>query len=254
MMLFFFLFIFGLAVGSFLNVCIYRLPLEKSIVFPPSKCPKCEHRLGVLDLFPVFSFLFLRGKCRYCKTKIYWRYPVVELLTGCGFLMAGLYAYDLISLLTAIYFISAMIVIFFTDLEHFMIPDVISIPGIFIGLGLAFINGSIISALWGVLIGGGLIWGVLLLGQLFYKKEVMGFGDVKLVAMLGAFLGRDNLIVMLYLGFLIGGVLGVLLILTKIRKREDMIPFGPALILGALPLFYYGDSVRLWWWGLMGLS
>ncbi|MFH1429330.1 MAG: prepilin peptidase [Candidatus Margulisiibacteriota bacterium] len=251
-MKYFLLFIFGLTVGSFLNVCIYRLPREKSVVFPPSSCPECGHKLSGLDLVPVLSFLFLLGKCRYCRNKIHWRYPLVELLTAAGFVLSGLMYTDHVAMGAAIVFISSLLVIFFADLDLFIVPDEAVIAGSIAGITMAFVQKTIFSALLGGVIGGGFLLLIAVIGRAIYKKDVMGYGDVKLAAMLGVFLGASNLIVALYLAFIIGSIIGVFLIVTGIKKKEDYIPFAPSLVLGALPVFFYGEIIRKWWFGLLG--
>ncbi|MFC1478393.1 prepilin peptidase [Candidatus Margulisiibacteriota bacterium] len=251
-MKYFLLFIFGLTAGSFLNVCIYRLPREKSVVFPPSSCPDCGHKLGWIDMVPVLSFIFLLGKCRYCRNKIHWRYPLVELLTAAAFVVSGMMHNDYLSIGLSIVFLSSLLVIFFADLDLFIVPDEAVIAGSIAGLAMAFVQKTILSALLGGAIGGGFLLLIVVIGRAIYKKDVMGYGDVKLTAMLGVFLGAVNLIVALYLAFIIGSITGIFLIVTGIKKKEDYIPFAPSLVLGALPVFFYGDALRKWWLGLLG--
>lgn len=249
------LFILGLVIGSFLNVCIYRLPREKSIVFPPSACPKCKHRLQAVDLIPVISFLFLRGKCRYCQTKISWRYPLVELLTSFMFVLSGVFFNAPLTIITSLVFVSVLIIVFFADLENFIVPDEAIIAGSIMAVISAFANQTIPESLIGATIGGGFFLFITLLGSFIYKKEVMGFGDVKLALMLGFFLGGVAPIVMaLYLAFIIGSIIGIFLIVTKLKSKDDFIPFAPSIILGALPVYFFAEPLHKWWLGFLHLG
>ena len=246
-MTFFFLFVLGLIIGSFLNVCIYRLPRALSIHRPRrSFCPACDHSLTTRDLVPVLSFLLQRGKCRYCRAPISWRYPAVELLAGIAFLLAGTIPVSWLQLIPILVFISVLIVLFFTDVEHYIVPDAVTFPGIVFFLAVSFLQGRLVDALWAMVIGAGFFILILILGKYFYKQDVMGWGDVKLVAMLGAFLGVPLLIGSLYLSFILGSVIGVFLLATKLKSRKDLIPFAPFLILGALPALYAGDAIKGW--------
>jgi len=208
----------------------------------------------VWDLVPVLSFLFLRGHCRYCGAKISWRYPLVELLTAGGFLFSGIVFADSLPLISALIFFSACLVVFFTDLEWMIVPDAVVFPGALAGFLFALLNKTLPDALLGAAIGAGFLWLVAFLGKAIYKKDVMGDGDVKLAAMLGAFLGLVHLIIALYLAFILGSVIGLFLLLTCRKKREDTIPFAPSLILGALPVFFYGGVFQTWWRGFLHLG
>ncbi|MFA5927677.1 MAG: prepilin peptidase [Candidatus Margulisiibacteriota bacterium] len=251
---YFLLAIFGLVTGSFLNVCIYRLPREKSIVFPSSACPSCGHSLGVFDLVPVLSFLFLSGSCRYCGEKITWRYPLVEMLTAGLFVFSGIFFHTPLAIATSIFFLCSLLVIFFTDLEHFIVPDQIVLPGVLIGLIIALLNNDLANAAWGAVLGAGFFWLIAKIGERIYKKEVMGYGDIKLSAMLGAFFGWQDLVIALYLSFIIGSVAGVLLIVTRRKKKDDYIPFAPSLILGAVAVFFWGSQIANWWLRIIGTA
>ena len=248
------LFILGAVIGSFLNVCIYRLPREESVVFPPSACPTCKHKLSPADLFPIISFLLLRGKCRYCQAKISWRYPFVELLTALAFMVTGIFFTNPIAIATTLVFVSVLIVIFFADLERCIVPDEAIIAGVAIAILSALVNKNLVGALTGAFLGGGFLYLITFLGKLVYKKDVMGFGDVKLALMLGLFLGGVSQVVMaLYLAFIIGSVIGIFLIVTKIKSKDDFIPFAPSIILGALPVYFFAGPMRLWWLGFLHL-
>jgi leader peptidase (prepilin peptidase)/N-methyltransferase len=210
----------GLVVGSFLNVCICRLPQEKSIVFPPSHCPKCEHKLMVPDLFPVISYLFLRGKCRYCGETISIRYPVVEILTSMLFLAVFLKFGAGFDFFFHAVFISILIAIAFTDLETQTIHDYFSFSGIAAGLLYGLYSGSLVYSLYGIVIGAGFFFFVRVLGQFIYKREAMGEGDVLLAAMLGAFFGPKGIILSIALSFLIGAGASLLLLISKLKKCD----------------------------------
>jgi leader peptidase (prepilin peptidase) / N-methyltransferase len=242
-----FVLLFGLAFGSFFNVLIYRLPLGKSLLKPPSHCPKCNHLIKFYDNIPILSFLILRGRCRYCRTKISWRYPLVETLTGVltviaiyhfGFTIRGLEA-ALLSLL--------FVPVFFIDLEHWIIPDSLDLPWIPVGLALGFVSGAFVGwkgALLGTLVGGGAFFLVMWFGKIAFKKEAMGFGDVKFAAMLGSFLGALNLLLIMVMASFLGSVIG-LAIMTSSRKdgKSSYVPFGPFLVMAALITIYFGEFI-----------
>ena len=185
------IFILGLIVGSFSNVCIYRIPKKESIVFPASHCPKCHSNISPKDNIPILSYILLKGRCRNCKSKISNQYPIVEFLTGLIYLIISLIYGLSIQTLIYIIFSSALIIIAFIDLNEQIVPDVISLPGIVIGFIISFFVTyiSFINSALGVLVGGGIILIIGLGGSVIYKKEAMGGGDVKLAAMIGAFLG-----------------------------------------------------------------
>jgi len=239
------IFILGLIVGSFSNVCIYRIPRNESIIYPASHCPKCRSRIQPFDNIPLLSFILLKGRCRNCKTKISIQYPMVELLTGLIYLI--IYLIYGLSVQTLIYIIlsSALIIIAFIDLNQQILPDVISLPGIMVGFILSFFVPyiSFINSALGVLVGGGIILVIGLAGSVIFKKEAMGGGDVKLAAMIGAFLGWRYIIISLFLGFLLGALVGIILILSKIKSREDTVPFGPFIVLGSFITLLWGEKI-----------
>ncbi|MDD5014749.1 MAG: prepilin peptidase [Atribacterota bacterium] len=249
--LIFILGLLGLIVGSFSNVCIYRIPKNESIIFPASHCPKCCSTIKPVDNIPLLSYILLKGKCRNCKSKISIRYPIVELLTGIIYII--IYLIYGLSNQTLIYIIlsSALIIIAFIDLNDQIVPDVISLPGIAIGFILSFFVPyiSFMDSALGVLIGGGIILVIGLGGSTIFKKEAMGGGDVKLAAMVGAFLGWRYIIVSLFLGFFLGALSGIILIVTKIKKREDAIPFGPFIVMGSLITLLWGEKIITWYIG-----
>jgi len=243
------IFVLGLIVGSFSNVCIYRIPRNESIIYPGSHCPKCRKTIKPIDNIPLLSFILLKGRCRNCKSKISIQYPLVEFLTGLIYLI--IYLIYGLSIQTLIYIIlsSALIIIAFVDLNQQIIPDVISLPGIVIGFILSFFVPyiSFVNSVLGVVVGGGIILVIGLGGSVIYKKEAMGGGDVKLAAMIGAFLGWRYIIISLFLGFFLGALIGIILIVTKIKKREDVIPFGPFIILGSFITLLWGKQIISWY-------
>ena len=239
-------FLFGIMFGSFLNVVIYRLPLDKSIVKPRSSCPQCGNQIKTRDNIPILSYLLLGGKCRNCKAKIPVRYPIVEFLGGALSVFAiyhfGLSMRGFETMALSLAFIA----IFYIDLDHTIIPDLITIPGSVIGFGISFIPGAFIDwrqSLIGLLIGGGLFFLVGLIGQFIFKKEALGLGDVKFAAMLGAFIGWQNLLLTLILASFFGSIIGIAAIYLQGKGRQSYIPFGPFLVLGAWISIYFGDSI-----------
>jgi leader peptidase (prepilin peptidase)/N-methyltransferase len=224
----------GLIAGSFLNVCIYRIPKNFSIVFPPSRCPKCKAKLKVKDLFPVFSYIFLKGKCRYCKRPVSLRYPAVELLTSALFIMLFMrYGFSL-DLLFLIPIFALLIVISFIDIEHMIIHDSLVIGGICLGLLHAAITNGLYVALAGMCFGFVFLFSLSFWAKFVLKKDSLGDGDIKLIIMLGSFLGLKRIFICIFAGSIVGAVVGVTLILLKAIGRNDQIPFAPFLSLGAL--------------------
>ena len=243
-----FVFFFGLLIGSFLNVCIWRLPREESIIRPGSHCPACSTVLGARDLVPVLSWLFLRGKCRFCGVKISARYPAVELLTGGLFLVTYLHYGLTPGLVAALVFSSFMVAITFIDLDHQIILDGMLALLAVCGLGLQLWTGSVgcVSMLIGAGVGGGLL---LLLAIL--SRGGMGGGDVKFAAALGFWLGWPGILLGLFLGFVLGGLISVLLLVTRLRGRKDFIPFGPFIAIGAWIALLYGRRILDWYFGFL---
>ena len=252
-----FAFIFGLTVGSFLNVCIYRIPLKKSIVNPPSGCTACGKRIKFYDNIPVLSYLILRGRCRHCGEKFSMLYPTVELATGL-ISMALLTRFNLLNHSLPQYFIfftfvSTLICISFIDLEHQIIPDAISIPGIIVGFILSFFFNHVtwISSLAGIVSGGGILFIVALVFEAITKKEGMGGGDVKLLAMIGAWLGWKAVPFVILAASLTGSVLGVIALLMARKGLRTRIPFGPFLALGAIVYIFFGQALVEWYFNLL---
>jgi len=255
-----FVFLFGAVVGSFLNVCIYRLPLEKSVVYPGSACVHCGKHIPWHDNIPLLSYFFLRGKCRFCKKTISFRYFLVELLTASMFLFLYFYFGRQAILLPHLIFISGLIVATFVDFEHRIIPDEVSLGGIVAGIILSImipqLHGyfpqqqgapayllSAWKSLLGVLVGGGSIYLMGMLGDFLFKKETMGGGDVKLMGMVGAFLGWKMSLLTFFIAPFFGAIFGIV---VKIRTKESLIPYGPFLALGALISLLWGDPILQW--------
>lgn len=239
-----FIFILGLIIGSFLNVCIYRLPLGVSIVTPPSHCFACGTRLKPGDLIPVISYIALRGRCRWCGAEFSARYALVELLTAFLFIwcfqVTGLGP----ELVKALIFISFLIVIAFIDYDHQLILDKVLIwlagTGVSINLGLGFTG--LTDMIAGSLFGGGLLLVIVIV-----SRGGMGGGDIKFAAALGLWLGWKLTLLALFLSFLLGGVGGIVLLALKRKGRKDFIPFGPFLALGAFISMLYGNSIIVWY-------
>lgn len=248
-MLYLLAFVCGAIVGSFLNVCIWRIPAGQSIVYPPSHCPQCGVRIRSRDNVPLLSYVLLRGRCRACGGAISIRYPVVEALTGV-MLVWLLYQFGVSpALAVSGLFVAALIVISFIDLDHQIIPDVISLPGIVVGLLLSILGQgpSVVDSVVGALLGGGLLYGVAVGYHAFTGREGMGGGDIKLLAMVGAFLGWRGVLVTLIVGSFAGSLVGMALIAARRADTRVPIPFGPFLACGALCALAFGDRLIQWY-------
>ncbi len=241
-------FILGLLIGSFLNVCIYRIPRHKSIIAPRSFCPACKRPIQPYDNIPVISYLLLGGRCRYCKTKISWQYPLVELLTALLFLFLYLNFGLGLELVKYLVFVSLLMIAAFTDLNYRIIPNVISVPGIV--LGLIMNSADYLNTILAVILGGGIFWFFRQLGIWIKKQEMMGWGDIKLAAMIGAFLGIANSLLALFIGVVLGVLVWTILMLVKIKKRKDYIPFGTFMVLGAIITIFWGSKILAWYFTL----
>lgn len=240
-MYYIFILLLGLVIGSFLNVCIFRIPREESISFPPSHCTNCDNKIKAYDLVPVISFLLLRGKCRHCGERISMKYPLIELITSVLFLALyikfGL-SFDLLKFIILICFI---IIIGIIDFETTDVYLKTTLPGIIIGIlfiAIGYFNGQEVwTYIFGGLLGGGVITAIVLL------TNGMGWGDVEICLLAGVFLGFNLTIVMLFLSFVTGGILGILLIITKKRSRKDYIPFGPFISVGVIITVFLGQQL-----------
>ena len=244
--------IFGALVGSFLNVCIFRLPNEESIIWPGSHCPHCKNAIKFYDNIPVVSYFLLRGKCRYCKGSISLQYPLVEGITALSSLFLIIKFGPSLSYLFYFAFVAALIVITVIDLYHQIIPDVISLPGIGMGLlaSLLIPQITLFNSLIGILLGGGSLFIVATFYQWLFKREGMGGGDIKLLAMIGAFLGWKAVLLTILLSSLIGSVTGILMVVVKGKDFKYAIPFGPFLSLGAVISLFYGEEIVRWYLAL----
>lgn len=239
------IFILGLLIGSFLNVCVYRIPQDESISYPPSHCTNCKNRIKPYDLIPVVSYIFLRGKCRYCGENISIKYPLIELFTGIIFV--GLYDHYGISLDLAKYLIlgAYLIVIGLIDFNTTDVYFKTTLSGSLVGiafLGVKLYYGEGISTyIIGALIGAGFIAIIILL------TGGMGWGDAEICALCGIYIGAKLTVLTLFLSVILGGAIGVILILTKIKTRKDYIPFGPYIVIGALIALFWGESIINWY-------
>ena len=241
----------GLAIGSFLNVVIHRLPRRESLVSPGSRCPSCGYALGAADNIPVLGWILLGGRCRKCRTRISVRYPVVELVTAAVF-VAHYYVFGWTPLLAVrLVFASSLVVLFAIDLEHHLLPDAITLPGIAVGLlASLFLPPGIRDALIGILAGGGVLW---LIGEAYYRyaeEEGMGGGDVKMLAMIGAFLGWQLVIVTLVFSSIAGAVIGLAVIAVRRGGMKYALPYGTFLSVAALVASLYGEQIVRWYTGL----
>lgn len=252
------LFLFGAVIGSFLNVCIYRIPRSQSVVWPASRCPSCNNPISPYDNIPLFSyFVLLRGRCRSCSRKISLRYPLVEALNAFSYLFVFWRFGPEWSAAVYGIFCSAMIVITFIDYDFQIIPDRITLPGIPIGL----IAGSFLlpdpflrstalgfsASVIGAVSGFSFFYLVAFLSIKLLKKEGMGGGDIKMMAMVGAFLGWKAVLLTTFLGSLFGAVIGIGLMLFKGKEKGSLIPFGPFLALGAVVSLFFGQEILLWY-------
>jgi leader peptidase (prepilin peptidase)/N-methyltransferase len=244
---------FGLVVGSFLNVVIHRLPKEQSVVTPGSRCPVCLTPIRPWDNIPVLSFLILRGRCRACGHPISWRYPAVEVLTA--LLFAGTVHRFGVAPMTAVLlaFLAGLVVVSFIDLDHHIIPNVVTLPGIPLGLvaGALLDAPPLLDRLLGTLAGAGFLYLVLFYGSVFYGQDAMGEGDLNLIALIGAFLGWRGVIVTILVGCLVGSAVGLSLIALRRIGRRQHIPFGPFLSLGAVVALFWGEALVRWYVGLL---
>jgi len=244
MLLNYFAFIFGAVIGSFLNVCIFRIPAKTSIIKPPSQCPHCHHPIRFYDNIPIISFIVLRSKCRDCGGKISWRYPLVELITAVLSLLLFLQFGLTLIFLTFFIFTAVLIVITFIDLDQQIIPDVLTLPGIpiFFLLAIFVVKIPWLEALIGLLIGGGVLFAIAFVYQLITKREGMGGGDIKLLAMIGGFLGWKSLIFILLFSSFSGAIVGITAMIIKKQDMKYAVPFGPFLSAAAVAYLFWGDS------------
>lgn len=250
------LLILGLIVGSFLNVCIWRIPRGESIVLPASHCPKCAMPLKYYDNIPVLSYLLLRCRCRGCGQRISWQYPLVEALTALLFLAMGWRFGPTWQLIPYLAFTGALIVISVIDIQHLIIPDIISLPGIALGFLISlfpFMRTRPLDSLIGILACGGCFFLIAVASKWIWKREGLGGGDIKLIAMIAAFIGWQGGVVTIFWASLMGSLWGGFLILLKKKGRKDVIPFGPFLCLGGMISLLFGPEMIWWYQNLMRL-
>ncbi len=238
----------GLVIGSFLNVVIARLPEGRSLVRPRSACPRCGRQIAWYDNLPVVSFLLLRARCRACRQPIAWRYPLVEAATAGLFVLTYFRRGPSIDLLPSLALMAALVAITVIDLDHQIIPDVISVPGIAVGFLASLLPGGVgwLPSLLGILVGGGLFFVIILA-----SRGGMGGGDMKLGAMLGAFLGWQLVLLSILLAVLAGGLVAVALLAAGRKGRKDPVPFGPFLALGGAVGLLWGEDLLAWYLGAM---
>jgi leader peptidase (prepilin peptidase)/N-methyltransferase len=236
----------GATIGSFLNVVVARLPRGESLVSPGSYCPACRAPIRWFDNLPLVSFLVLRGRCRHCRGRIAWRYPLIEGATAALFALAA-WRFGLRpeALVPAWVFVAALVAVTAIDLEHQLIPDRITLPGIGVGFVTSLVNPSVswLDSLLGIAFGGGVLFVIIVA-----SRGGMGGGDMKLGAMIGAFIGWQLLALTLLLAVILGGVIATTLLITGLKKRKDPIPFGPFLASSALVSLFWGDVVLRWYW------
>lgn len=242
--------VIGLAIGSFLNVCIYRLPRRESLSYPPSRCTSCGRRLSWFDNIPVVSWLAVRGRCRTCGAAISWMYPIVEAVTASVFLAAyALYGITPLGLVR-VAFACALIVLFVIDLQHRILPNVITIPGTIAGFVCSLLlPPGWVDSLLGILLGGGVLFAI---AEAYYRLrdvEGLGMGDVKLLAMIGAFLGWKLVLLTLVVASFAGSLVGVFLIASGRGNMKLALPFGTFLAVGAIFAATWGDPIVEWYIG-----
>lgn len=273
-------FLYGTIVGSFLNVCIWRLPRDESIIRPGSHCPHCGKLLKVRDLVPLFSFLIQRCRCRYCGEPITWRYFGVELLTGIYFALvyywfgprAGFPELWVADFVVFALFGAALIAIFFIDLEHWIIPDQLNLFGMAIGVARDFIGLAthtkepfwipipgwggripIPQSIAGIFVCGGVFLVIAIVSYYIFKKEGVGGGDIKLAAAVGANLTIGEAMLSFFIAVAIGTIIGVGLIIAEIKTRKDYVPFGPMMVAGAMLSIFFGRNIIDAWLSYAGL-
>ncbi|MDP4143036.1 MAG: prepilin peptidase [Bacillota bacterium] len=247
--------ILGLLIGSFLNVCIFRIPKEQSISYPPSHCMKCGNRIKPYDLIPVVSYIFLKGKCRYCGEKISMRYPLVELTTGLLYLAVYINYGLTLNFIKYIVLISILIVIGMIDFDTTDVYSSTTKTGIIFAIIFIIIDylltynfqAAIVNYILGGVLGGGLIFLIILAT----RGKGMGEGDAEICLLCGLFLGLKMTGVMLMLSFILGGVIGIILLITKKKSRKDYIPFGPFIALGCILTIFFGQGILNWYLAML---
>jgi leader peptidase (prepilin peptidase)/N-methyltransferase len=240
--------LFGLVIGSFLNVCIFRLPMELSVVTPASRCLRCGHVLGWIENIPVLSYAVLGGRCRQCRAPISIVYPLIELVTAAIFVGAA-YQFGLSWLLVSRLLLACgLIVLFVIDLQHRILPNVITLPGIVIGVLFSLVTEpGIVSSLIGAAAGGGVL---LAIAETYYRvrhEQGLGMGDVKMLAMIGAFLGWKLMLLTLVLSSFLGSLVGVAMLMSSRKNLKYALPFGTFLAAATMVSMFVGDAILSWY-------
>ncbi len=242
----------GLAVGSFLNVCIYRIPRGQSLIYPPSRCPRCGNDIAWYDNVPVLGWLMLRGHCRKCGEPISIQYPIIEFITALAAVVVVLVTPPGPLLASRLTLTAILIVLFVIDLELQILPNVITLPGIAIGFLFSLIaQPGPRASLAGILLGAGVLYGIAAVYYAVRKEEGMGMGDVKMLAMIGAFLGWRAVLLTLVLSSFAGALIGVVLMRASAKGLRYALPFGTFLALGAFVTMLMGDSLLAWYLGFL---
>lgn len=256
-----FIFILGLMVGSFLNVVICRLETGEGVIAGRSHCPHCKKTLKWFDLIPLSSFVFLKGKCRYCQQKISWQYPIVELATALSFLLIFNFKFpifnqflisnfqflNILNFLFLIFVSCVLIIIFVYDLKHFIIPDKIIFPAILISsVFILYTKYFILNTFFAAFLASGFFLAIVFLT----RGKGMGMGDVKFAFLMGLILGWPNILLALFIAFMFGAVVGLALIFSKKKTLKSEVPFGPFLCIGTFLTLFYSEQIINWYWGL----
>lgn len=246
---YFFIILLGLVIGSFLNVCIFRIQEGESIAFPPSHCGKCKHDLKPLDLIPVLSFIFLKGRCRYCKQRISMRYPIIESLNAILYLLV--YLKFGLSLIGSKYLIlvSLLIVIGMIDYDSQFVFTSTTIFGGIAAAIFILIQGIVYNYNVSNFIFGGAL-GLVIIGSIVFFTKGMGTGDIEIAAMCGLFLGVKGIILGLFLAIIIGGITGVIVLMMKLKKAKERIPFGPFIAIGSIISMLWEVEILKFYWDL----
>jgi len=238
----------GLCVGSFLNVCIHRLPLKVSVVRPPSRCPGCGNLLRWFDNVPILSYAVLGGRCRACRNPISLQYPIVEAVTAAIFLLHFWVLGPTPLFAVRVAFACALLVLFMIDLEHQILPDAITLPGIVAGFALSwFLPPGPLMSILGIVFGGGLLWAIAEIWLRLRKVDAMGFGDVKMLAMIGAVLGLKLMVLTFVLSSMMGGVVAGVMLATRRADLATKVPFGTMLAVAAFVAGLYGEAIIAWY-------
>jgi leader peptidase (prepilin peptidase)/N-methyltransferase len=243
--------VLGACVGSFLNVCIYRLPRGQSLATPPSRCPRCQRPLRWYHNLPILSWSALRGRCAYCRAPISIQYPVIELATALLWVLIVWMTPVGWLLASRLVLATALIVLFMIDLEHQLLPNAITLPGILVGLAFSFVAPpGPVDSLLGIILGGGVLYGIAAAYYLLRKEEGMGMGDVKMLAMVGAFLGWQAVLLTLVLSSFAGAVMGMAMMALQKGNLRYALPFGTFLAVGALIAMLFGERLLAWYLGM----